>query len=161
MDRFQRAMVRCGQRTPAATARPGIHPPRQTSAADQWSCSSTVHSTTCTASVAAACGMPLPVPFWLPACLFLSHLFLPPSSAHTPPTPHEEDQRSKCAHNLIWFPHTGTGPARASRGMQAERPKAPTFDSLIGACLIPPLHSASCGVWRRILQLPRVHWIGP
>jgi len=64
---------------------------------------------------------------------------------HNPSTLHEEDQCAECcgAHNLIWLPHTGTGPARASRGIRAERPKAPTFDSLIGACPIPPLHSAS------------------
>ena len=41
------------------------------------------------------CGI-RPVNFLLSACLFLSQLFLPSSSAHTPPTPHEDDQHAKC-----------------------------------------------------------------
>ena len=112
-----------------------------------------------TASVAAAYGpwtFCYPPAFSSPSCFSL----LPVLTPH----PHRTkmtNMQNAAVHNLIWLPHTGTGLARASRGVQAEKPKAPTFNSLIGACPIPPLHSASCGVRRRISQLPRAHSIGP
>lgn len=116
------------------------------SAGDQWSCSSTVPLTTCTGSVAVACGTPSPRLARAPS--YLTVFPLPPSwHAHTQPHMRQRPKIPDTAlHVLSLAPTRRHGPGAcvtwdASR--EAEGTDLRQFDWYCSICCAPPPHPCS------------------